>query len=157
MLEVQKLKKWRSLERGEMLVSAFKRGNQNHGDTKLEKTSRDYPVPHSLNFLWLGTASLLFKMSRELWQTVFQRNKRMCIYSLQNLDSWPTRTSKSASKTMKYEEFLGSLDLLWWIRLTSACMPSEILQNQNVSQKHSGPSGGNSYNSKARRHKFQPC
>ena len=113
-------------------------------------------LSHSLNFPWLGTARLLFKMSRELLQTVFQRNRRMCIYLLQTLDSWPTGSSKSESKTMNYKEFLDSSDPLWWTRLTSACIPTEISWNQNFSQKRPGPCSGNSYNSKAKAHKCQP-
>lgn len=154
MLEIQKLKKQRRVIPGKMLISAFNRGNQNHEDTELARTSRGQPEPQ-LNSPRLGTASFLFKMSSELQQTVSQRNKRMCFYLLQALDSWSSGSSKSESRTMKYKEFLDSPDLLWWTRLTSACLPTEIMWNKNFSQMRSGPCNGNSCNSKARTHKFQ--
>lgn len=80
MLEIQKLKNQRSVDPGKMWMSAFQRGNQNHGDTELEQTSRGHSVPQfKFSPGWGQLVSYL--KCPENYDRLYSRETRECAFS----------------------------------------------------------------------------
>lgn len=67
------------MESDKMLISAFQRGNQCHGNTELEKTSRSHPVPQFKLPSWGQLASHL--KCPENYDRPYCRKTRKCVFT----------------------------------------------------------------------------